>query len=171
MFEQILKIEISANVVAWYAAIISTTGLIINIYKAYQDRARVKIKYEPDMYIYGDALKLTGYKPDTKYLSISVINEGRRPIRIEKATLKIIGKKGYFILVDSFSERRNKVITEESPTTTFFAEQSQIDMENVYCVLVEDGTGKSHIKYINKLPTYKIICYWIKNILHSMKKQ
>lgn len=147
MVDTFLKVEISANVVAWYAAIISTISLMVTGYNIWRDRARIKIEYEPNRILLGDVSAL-GYK-DKKYLSISVINRGRRPIRIESASLKILNKKELALLVDSFSEKRIKVITEDSPTTTFLADQDQIDIKNVWYVLIVDGAGRNYKKYIN----------------------
>jgi len=148
MLDTFLKIEISASVVAWYAAIISTISLIITGYNIWRDRAHIKIKYEPGMVLLGDVSAL-GYDPDKRYLSISVINCGRRPIRIESASLKIINKKEFALLASSFSEKRIKVITEDSPATTFLVEQEKIDLKNVWYVLVVDGAGRKYKKYIN----------------------
>jgi hypothetical protein len=143
-----LKIEISASVVAWYAAVISTVNLIVIGYNIWRDRAHIKIKYEPGMNLLGDVSAL-GYNLEKKYLSISVINRGRRPIRIEIASLKILKKKEFALLSDSFLERRKKVITEDSPTTTFLVDQDHIDIKNVWYVLIVDGTGRKYKKYIN----------------------
>ena len=44
-----ISIHISANTVAWYAAIVSTVGLLATIYTAWKDRPRVKITINPDI--------------------------------------------------------------------------------------------------------------------------
>lgn len=148
MTNQIFTIEVSANVVAWYAAIVATIGLMVSGYNVWRDKARIKIKYEPSMNLLGD-VEAYGFDKEKKYLSISVINRGRRPIRIESASLKILNKKEFALLIDSFSERRNRIIDEKSPTTTFLVDQSKVDLDSVWYVLITDGTGKSYKKYIN----------------------
>jgi hypothetical protein len=161
MFEQILTIEVSANSVAWYGAIVATFGFIMSTYSILRDRAKVKIKYEPNMYICGG--QELNYPEKIKHLSISVINRGRRPIRIESAYLKSFGEKKILLLADSFADHRPKIITEEKPMTTFLIKQDSIDIKKVYCVIVIDGASRSYKKYVKPFPFLLQFYYWLKN--------
>ena len=151
-----LSLQISASTVAWYGAVVATIGGSVSIYNAWRDRARIKIKYEPNMFITPGSR----YKEGVKYLSISVINKGRRPIRIEKASLKDFDQEGMTLLLPgSFYEERPKVITEESPVTTFITQQDKINLDRIYCVVINDGTGKSYKKYLKPFPTFQRLYY------------
>lgn len=154
-----LSIEISANSVAWYGAIVATAGIFLSYFNYQRDRAKIKIKYEPDMYIIGGSS--LNYPEGVKHISITVTNVGRRPVKIEKASLKLYGESKIYMLSDSFSDRRPKVITEESPVTSFHVKQELINTKKVYCVMIADATGKVYKKYVKKFPTMKLIYYWI----------
>jgi hypothetical protein len=152
------SIQISANSVAWYGAIVASISATISIVKFLQDRVRIKIKYEPGMYIFGPG---STYAEGEKHLSITVINKGRRSVRIEKAALKEYGTSQVILFADSFSDRRPKLITEESPTTTFIAQEKKLRLDKTYCVIITDGTGKEYKKYLHKFPTIRILYYKI----------
>ena len=63
------------------------------------------------------------YDENKLYFNIDVINKGRRPIKIEKAAIRIFGKGSPFLLLnDSFTSHRPKVLTEKEPRTSFLAE-------------------------------------------------
>lgn len=166
-----ISLQISANTVAWYGAIVATFGGLVSIYNVLRDRARIKIKYEPNMFIIGGSSR---YKDGVKYLSISVINKGRRPIRIEQVYLRDFDKdkEGLVLtLPGSFYEERPKVITEESPTTTFITQQDKFNLEKIYCVVAIDGTGRSYKKYVNSFffPTFRLFYYKFLNKIKSFK--
>lgn len=155
-----ITIQITAESVAWYAAIVATVGIVISLYNAWRDRARIKINYNPHMYINnGESLN---YPTGVKHLSIDVINIGRRPIRIEMVYLLIAGDNKKTLLTDSFAEHRPKVITEEKPRTTFLVKEDLVDLSKVYCVIVVDGTGRKHKKYISIFPSFILLLAFIK---------
>lgn len=157
MFDQILKIEISASSVAWYGAIVATASVLIALLNYFRDRHRVKITYQKDV-------KLMGtqgiYDQSKTYFNITVINKGRRPVKIEKAAIKIVGEKGYYLLGDSFAPHRMQVLTEDSPKTEFLADQSLIDLSKIWYIYVYDATGRKYKKYTHILPTFwRIWCF------------
>jgi len=167
MLKNIITIQISVNTVAWYGAIIATVGFIMSTYNILRDKAKIKIKYEPNMYIHGG--ESLNYPGGVEHLSISVINRGRRPIRIEAAYLKILGNKGLVYLTDSFADHRPRIITEEKPTTTFLVKQNLIDIKKVYCVIVVDGTGRKYRKYVKAFPTFLQFYYLLKKLIKDEK--
>ncbi len=147
-----ILIQVNTELIAWYGAVVATAGLGISLYIAWRDRARVKINYRPHMFIYGgDALN---YSEGVEYVSIDVINTGRRPIRIESASLVIAGEEKKYLLTDSFATHRPRVITEESPVTTFLVKQDLVDLSKIYCVVVVDGTGRQYKKYTSLFPSW-----------------
>lgn len=162
-----LSIQISASSVAWYGAIVATFGAAVAIYTAWKDRPRIKIKFEPDQHMIGNNLL---YPENQTYLCITVINKGRGPIRIEQASVRQYGYKGYFILPDSFRDHRPKVIDEKSPRTTFATSQDQFTINKIYCVVVIDGAGNKYVKYVKPFPTFMRFFYWIKGAFIPRKK-
>ncbi|HWA32311.1 MAG TPA: hypothetical protein VG694_02590 [Candidatus Paceibacterota bacterium] len=158
-----LSIQISASTVAWYGAIVATLGAGVSLFNAWKDRPRIKIKYEPDQYMIGNPLI---YPEDKKYLCINVINKGRRPIKIEQASIRQYGTSGYLVLPDSFRTHRPQIIDEKVPRTTFATSQDQFQMDKIYCVIVTDGTGKKYKKYVKVFPTFE---GWLRKIRNHAK--
>ena len=130
------------DIVAWYGAIVATIGLIVATLTYFRDRAKITIKCSSN-YIYDSP----SYKEGVLYFNITIINKGRRPIRMENAGVKIIGQKGTYLLADSFANHRNAVLTEENPRTEYFVEQSKIDISKILYVVVYDGFGNGYKKW------------------------
>jgi len=145
----LFKFEISADAVAWYAAIVSTLAMLILLYGALRDRGRIKINYQKDMQVLGHH---PDYDPNKTYVNITVINKGRRPVNITKAGVRVLGaKRKYALLNDSFSTQRNRVLTEAEPTTEFMMEQDEALFGNAWFICVYDATGKVYRKYLHPL--------------------
>ena len=82
--------DITSNSVAWYAALLATVNTVVIIINYLRDRPKVCIEYSKDMQIInGNPL----YQDDKNYFNVTVINKGRRPIKITKAGLRIIGSE------------------------------------------------------------------------------
>lgn len=158
-----LKLEITANAVAWYGAIVASLGFVFGLYNILRDRARVKIEYGPDRKVIGTGI----YDENKDYLCIKVINKGRRPIKIDQALLVELGNDKNLILADSFSDKRIKVLSEECPSTTFMAQQDLFDLKKILYVQIEDGTGRKHKKYVKRFPTFWMVCYFFKKIFNK----
>lgn len=156
-----LSIQISANTVAWYGAIVATVGAIVSIYNAWKDGARIKIKYEPGQYMIGNP---SIYPEEKTYLCITVINKGRRSVSIEQASVRQYETSGYLILPDSFRQHRPKIIDEKSPKTTFATAEENFQMNKIWCVIVKDGAGRKYVKYVKKFPTFTRIYYQLRNL-------
>ena len=153
------SIEISANAVAWYGAVVATIGCSVSAYNAWRDRPRIEIKYQKDMAVHGvDSI----YPRDKTYFNITVINKGRRPINISKAAIRTIGHdKKFAILADSFFPHRNSILTETNPVSEFMMEQDEKVLESIWYISVYDATGKEYRKYMrSRLWRF---WYWIKN--------
>lgn len=144
------KLEISANAVAWYGAIVATLGALTSLYNVLRDKARVKITYQKDMQV-GGIQNL--YDPNKTYVDITVINKGRRPIRIAKVAVRTVGKGlKYLLLTDSFFPHVNKILTEEDPTAGFLLEQNEDLLASAWYICVYDGTGKVYRKFMRISP-------------------
>jgi len=159
MFDQIFKIEISAGSVAWYGAIVATISVIFALLNYWRDKARVKIVYQKDIRIAGAQ---NVYDPAKTYFNITVVNKGRRPIKIEKAALKIVDIKGFLLLGDSFASHRIKVLTEENPKTEFLTDQSEIELSKIWYISIYDGIGREYRKYFHLFPTLWRVWYFLR---------
>jgi len=159
MVDQIFKIEISANAVAWYGAIVATLSALIALLNYWRDKARVKITYQKDIQIMG---RQNVYDQTKTYFNITVINKGRRPIKIEKAAIKIVDRKGFWLLGDSFASHRVKVLTEENPKTEFLTDQAEIDFSKVWYIAIYDAIGHEYRKYFHLLPTFWRVWYFFR---------
>jgi hypothetical protein len=152
-----LKLEISASVVAWYAAIVATVSCIISFYVSYRDRAKILIKYRRDMMVRG----VETYDPDKTYFNITVINRGRRPVNIISASFRIFksSKNKYAYLSDSLAVHRNKILTESNPSSEFFVVQDELLLKYAGCIYVKDATGRTYRKFMK--PILLVFCWRI----------
>jgi len=136
--QHILDITITASVVAWYAAIVSTCSLTISAYVALRDRARLKVEASPDYFVTGPA---AGYDPNKKYILVTVASIGRRPVTIEKvALMRKKGLGGHHLLADSLSKGPRELT--EGKSATYLLEQSRIDFDEIDHAVAIDSTGR-----------------------------
>ncbi len=158
-----ISIQITASMVAWYAAIVSTLAVGVAVYNAWRDSARPQIKWEPNRMIFGDP----DFPEDVTHLCVGVTNRGRRPIRIEQAALQVYGQSGHLLLAHSFSNNRIRVLDEQNPSTSILVRQDLFDIKKVYCVVVVDGTGRTYKKYLKRFPTFTRAFLWIRSKLSN----
>lgn len=165
MNAQYLTLEISANTVAWYGAIVATLSIGILLYNTWRDRAVIEIRYQKNMIVSGGQ---SIYPADKTYFNVSVINKGRRPVNITRAGYRTFGRERKFgLFCDSFSPHRNKILTEESPITEFFVEQDEEVLKSVWYICVYDATGREYRKYLHAFPALWGIWQYIK--IHWLK--
>jgi hypothetical protein len=157
-------IQISAGAVAWYGAIVATASFCFSAFQIWRDSSRIKILFEKGINLY-NASPL--YEEGVDYIAVTVINKGRRPVRISQANVFIIGKKNRFLLTDSFADHRIQILTEENPKTQFFAKAADFDVDKIFKIVVVDATGNNYIKYVKKIPTFLRIYYHLKKIIKT----
>jgi len=144
-----IKIEISASSVVWYAAIVATLSFILSAYHIVRDRARVILKFRKNMRVHG----VPAYKPDKNYFVITVINRGRRPVTITRAGCKFRQKeKPWTIASDSFFYGSREL--REGKSTDFLIEQPSIDFSRLLFIWADDATGRIYKKRISYLPFF-----------------
>ncbi len=131
------KITISADVVAWYAAIVATAALIVNAYGAWRDRAHLVVTARSGYRVTPGA---PGYSPEKLYISVTVANRGRRPATVSHVWLDVKGMKEKILLDDSilYGSRELK----EGASTTYALDQSSVQLEKVKYVYAGDQTGR-----------------------------
>jgi len=140
--------------------------VLITAYYAYQTRKTVKLTTHVKIKIdYQKGMRVTTnttYDSTKTYFNIIVLNLSRNSVRIDQAAIKTVSP-GYFILGDSFAGHRNKVLTPENPKSDFLIDQADIDFDNAWYIVVRDGFGQKHKKYLHRLPTLWFIKQKLKN--------
>lgn len=143
---------IRENPVAWYGAIVATISVILNVLKYLKDRPQIRIKFQKDMKIFDSPL----YNRNKTYLVITVINTGRRPIKITNAGTRVyMGEKKFMVFSDSFTIPGERILTEASPSTVFCVDQNLVDLENIEYFFAEDAIGRIYKKFLSP-PPYRI---------------
>ena len=137
------SVTITVEVVAWYAAIVSTVSPLFSGLSAWRDRARLSITIRPDVQI----RNVPQYDPNKTYIDITIRNRGRRAVKISTVALKQFEKEGYIMLNDSVHQHMPRVLTEENPRTNFFVEQSLVEPSTIEYAIVHDEAGRMYIKH------------------------
>jgi len=132
---------------ATYGAIIGTIALFLPILR---ERPKVEVRFVTNRRVFvpgasPEAVRaVSPYSPDKDYCVITVVNRGKRPVRIVKAGWKMLDGKEekWCIASDTFFSSSPRILTEESPTTDFSVEQDLIDLSGIIFVWAEDGIGR-----------------------------
>jgi len=133
-----ITISITAGTVAWYAALISTTLLILRILEYCRERTNVVLKCEANHRVIGGS-----YEEDKDYIVITVINKGRRPVTIQNVgyiSKNIKDKHG--ILTDSLLKGSRELA--EGKSTNYLLEQDQVNLEKIKYFVAYDQTGRQY---------------------------
>jgi len=155
----IFQFKINTDVVAWYGAIVATSGLFLSGYNIFRDKAKVVVSYQKGMRFLN---ALSPYSENKDYFIITATNKGRRPVAIGNVAIKYFSGET-FILADSVSNQNERVITEEKPETKVVTDQSEIYFSKLYYIQVFDRAGREYRKYLGRFPTFKKFWYLIKN--------
>jgi hypothetical protein len=156
-----LKLEITTTMTSVYASVVGTLGFVFSAWNILRDRARVVVKFQKNMYVMG----ASQYNPKIPHISISVINRGRRPVRIEKVGVRIIGSsRGKWIL---YPDRltgpiaNRGVLTEENPSCDYLAEQVDSELAMVWFAFASDAKGVMYKRYLHRLPTFWVVWRYV----------
>jgi|SRR5579859_1296916 len=90
-----IQINITANIVAAYAALMSTCTGAVQLFNFLRDRSRVRVKVGHKMQIMGDPR----YRDKTLTI-VTVINAGRRPVTISTVGATCLHPTPNFIIVE-----------------------------------------------------------------------
>ena len=138
-----LILTISAEAVAWYAGIVATLSLVVNILKYLRDRANIKVKWKKDIRIVGESVY--HYKKDKNYIAIKVMNMGKRPITIVNVGYITKGKdKPNAILTDSFTVGKVNFELKEGKSQSYYLEQDIVDLSKIKYFVVVDATDREY---------------------------
>ena len=134
-----IALTISAEAVAWYAAIVSTASLLVSAWSAWRDRARLVITARSGYHLQNPP---PGYSEEKIYLTVSVANRGRRPVTIQKVwlTQKDSKRKSGLLLHDSI--RQGSAELAEGKKVDYLLDQAGLDLDTLRGVVAEDLTGR-----------------------------
>ncbi len=133
-----VDITISANVVAWYGAIVATVSGLMGGYAIWRDRTKLKVSVSPSMNI----MPLpSGSDPNAAFVVVKVANVGRRPIHLENAHFKPRTKGKKWLVV--FTPWRPGPILNEGQSATTFVDRSELSLADMESIIVYDQAGRS----------------------------
>ena len=141
-----ITLQISSGTVAWYGAVIATIAMIVSVRNVWKDRPRVILEFGRNF-----RRIETWHEP---FFYISVVNRGRRPVRIDKAWVKVYGCDGKVLLADSVNTKQERTLDERNPKITFWSPERGLEIDNIYRIYASDDTGKVYKKYIKSFPTF-----------------
>lgn len=133
-----ISITINANVVAIYAAIVSTLVLIIQFLNYWNDRINIVLDYKTDYKIHGE-----NYNPDKSYLLLTIRNKGKRPVTIEKVGYIANNKEdahGIFTNSVLYGSRE----LSEGKATKYIVDQEEINLDKINYFVAYDQAGREY---------------------------
>ena len=131
----IFKLEISANTVAWYGAIVATGSVFISFLNFINDRERVRVRYQRSMRV----TPASQYNPEIDYTLIEVINFSRRPVTIKTVGGEYLGGNGF---IASNSLRDGYVTIDAGKNYQVLMEEAIIKWDKMDSFVAYNVTGK-----------------------------
>jgi hypothetical protein len=150
------SINITAESVAWYAAIVATISVIFSGINLWLDRSKIKISHSKSW-----VPNVPGYDPNELYFDIQVRNVGRRTVPLGNVGIKLFDGSA-LLLAAGFDKRINKILTEQNPRTNFLTPVKEIDFTKAHYIVIYDEKGKEYRKYFSHIPTFKKLIWRIK---------
>lgn len=134
-----MTITITAGAVAWYGAIVATGSVLVAVYLAWRDRARLKVVADANMRI-----RTVGgpHDDDETYIVIDVANVGRRAVHLQQLPwFTVKGKKGGLAVKGDWGPSST---VEEGRSVKLLTPQSSlpVGLDRLKRVCVKDETGK-----------------------------
>ncbi len=133
-----ISINISANVVAWYAAIVSTIVMVIAILNYLGDKRRLKVSAQHGF--------LTGVSDDSTKVIITAANIGKRPITVSGVGFEM-NEGGNLILMETPMLKLPHTLKEGTSCQTWINHDELMggikgDVKRIKSVWYRDSTGK-----------------------------
>ena len=150
------SINITAESVAWYGAIVATASVIFSGINLWRDRSRIKISHTKSW-----VMNTPTYDPNELYFNIEVRNVGRRTVALGNVGIKLFDGSA-LLLPDSFNNRVNKVLTEQNPRANFLTVNKDIDFTKTHYITVFDEAGREYRKYFSHFPTFKKLIWFFR---------
>lgn len=146
-------VTISADVVAWYGAIVATIAVIIPGVVAWRDRSRLKIQWKPNMEVHRNGRQ-------AQQCVITVSNMGRRPLRISVAGVQFYDNTG--VSLNQYSGDQ-LLLSEENPALHFLMSPERLEGKKIFYVWVQGASGHLHKKYLTLFPSLVYLWWCIKS--------
>lgn len=140
------------DVVAFWGAITGSISITIAFLAYWRDRRQIKVDIRKDWMVVGHP----DYDPNKLYLSVDVLNVGRRPATITKTGYVFLRKRGGAILADSM--RKGAVEITEGKNTSSIVEQENLDLDEISYFAAYDAVGNTYKKRV--APFYLHFFYW-----------
>jgi len=134
-----ITIKVTADGVAWYAAIVATMSAFVAGYAVWRDRVKLVVCVAKDMI--GASLDMK--EQSGPFVQVTVANRGRRVIRLGSIALKERRTDHVHLIFNSATRPAVDVLDGSSHSEIL--EQAGLDLSNLRLVLVIDGTGREWI--------------------------
>jgi len=141
-----IRLEITAEAVAWYAAIVATASAIVSAYNVMRDRAKLRIEVKPNMKVFPARPE---YDPDKTYIIVRVVNAGRRTATLTHVWFEPKKKGAQNILLPDCLNRGPQELS-EGKWAIYALEQEAIDLRRFRRICVSDSTGRTYCKKISR---------------------
>ena len=153
----------STDFLAIWGGLTGTLGLLISYFNYKRDKADIKLVITKDWKVMNSPI----HNPNEIYISLDVLNKGRRPVTITKAGYVFLRQKGGAILSDSMIYG-SKELT-EGKNVQYLVKQSDVDFNEISYFSAYDAVGNTYKKYIT--PFHKAFFYWFLDVTKIKRKQ
>jgi hypothetical protein len=143
------SLNITASVVSWYAAIVSTAIASVQIANYFRDRAKIRISFQRNM----EMVNNPAYKGMTLTF-ITIVNVGRRRLTITNVGARRSTNKSY-VFTDSLP--RLPHVLDEGGQIQVIVNEEGLDFGDLRCFQASDASGRIFRK--NVAPWYRRF-YW-----------
>src|SRR5579859_4668068 len=136
-----IHINITASMVAAYAAVISTLTGAVQLFNFLRGRSRIRISVRRDQMIMGDPK----YANQTLTI-VTVANAGRRPVTITTVGARCLFPDAHFIIVNSNPPLPHELT--EGKYLMAITIEDDLDFSRIQSWEASDATGRSHLLHV-----------------------
>ena len=155
----LFTLSITASVVAWYAAVVSTFALCIQVGHFLRDRVKVKVRFQRNMEIIGDPAR-AGFV----FTHLEIVNVGRRPVTIRNVTLTYL--KGGGAIATDVLPRPPFELTEGKQADAFL-DEGYLRFDEIRAFQAHDAVGRTYRAYFAKW--YRRPYWWVRRLISGKK--
>ncbi len=160
-----MTFNVSTESIALYGAIVATVSIVVSMFSlifqaiaVVRDKKNVRVKMTYDNEIIGG---VPLYKENEDYISIDIVNIGRRPVTITTTGLLLYTNKK-FLPIDAV--RKGRFTLKEGEKESFVMEQKLVQRYTVRCVFATDAAGT-----IYRTNMDNVIWRFTKQLLFTLK--
>lgn len=155
----LFTLSITASVVAWYAALVSTLALCIQIGHFLRDRVKVKVRFQRNMEIMGDPTRA-----NIVFTHLEIVNAGRRPVTITNVTLTYL--KGGGAIATDVIPRPPFELTEGKQGNAFL-DESALRFDEIRAFQAHDAVGRTY--RANSARWYRRAYWFVRRLISGRK--